>query len=83
MQGLWKYDLMILVAVGGAIAFADDHYGAQVTAEHVKAADERKADVKPADRLALTHPLPCDFTATHSGPQGIDRTRCYVRPEAK
>ena len=84
MQGIWKYDLMILAAVGISLAFADDHFGAQVTAEHVKAADERKADVRPEDRMALSHPLQCDAWVMYSGTPGeLPRSRCYQRKEAK
>lgn len=55
---------------------------AEVTAAHVKAATERKQDVRPADRLALSYPIDCDATATQSGTPGeLPRTRCYIRPE--
>jgi hypothetical protein len=50
--------------------------------QHVKEATERKQDVRPEDRIALTHPLQCDAWTMRSGTPGeLPRARCYQRPE--
>lgn len=74
---------VLAVAAGMALAMLIgtlDRQSAEVTAQHIKAADERKADMPPADRIyPFRLPLEYDFTATHSGPEGLGRTRFYSR----
>ena len=85
MQGLWMYDLMMAAAVAVALLghseFSATHelIDAEVTAAVEREVSERKADVKPEDRVALTHPLQYDATVT----MGAGRTRFYVRGEGK
>lgn len=60
MEGLWKYDVMVLVAIAGALILGGiDRDSAQVTAKHEKAAAEAKADIKPEDAMWLRLPLEC------------------------
>lgn len=60
MQGLWKYDLIFLAAIGGAMLIGKlEQESIQVTAKHERAAAEKKADVKPEDRVWLMLPLEC------------------------
>jgi hypothetical protein len=83
-RGLWKLDLLMVAAVViafGAFAGFQADRDAEITAEHVKEADERKA-IKPEERMALSAPLQCDATVMHSGTPGeLPRTRCYVRSD--
>lgn len=51
--------VMFLIAIAGLAVGGFDFQSARVTEKHERAAAERKADVKPADRLALTSPLGC------------------------
>ncbi len=60
MQGLWKYDLLVVASIGIAIAFGRPDNSAEVTAKHEKAAAEAKADIKPEDALWLRLPLECE-----------------------
>lgn len=90
VKGLWKLDLAIWAAAGLALLAHHAYRGAheaidaEVIASVEREVSQRKTDLSPKDRLALTSPLQCDATATHSGTPGVlPRTRCYVRKEAK
>lgn len=59
-KGLWKYDLMFLAAIGGAMLIGRlEQESVQVTAAHERAAYERKTDVKPVDAVWMRLPLEC------------------------
>lgn len=73
------FGVVLAVLVG-----CDEVESAEVTAKHEQAAQERKSDLRPQDRMALSMPIRCDATATHSGTPGVlPRTRCYVRRGGK
>ena len=62
---LWREDLgvagVILASVAAGIIFGKlEAESVRVTAAIERAAQERKADVKPADQLWLRLPLECD-----------------------
>lgn len=79
---LEEYIVPAAVVLGVLIFGPSDN--PEVTAAHVKEATERKQDVHPADRIALSMPLQCDATATHSGTPGqMPRTRCYIRRSSR
>ena len=55
-----------------------DRQSPEITAKHERLVYERKVeDVKPEDRVALSHPIQYDATVT----MGAGRTRFYVRGE--
>lgn len=59
-MSLLKIELSIIgVSVAIVLVSTVDFRSAQVTAKHERDAAERKSDIKPEDRLALTHPLGC------------------------
>lgn len=63
MSGLWKSDVAFLavvlgIGIVGAGAIFGEPSDVEVTAAHVAEADERKAQMPPAERQALmAHPL--------------------------
>lgn len=83
-KGLWKLDLAIWAAAGLAL-FSHHEYrstnepiDAEVIASVEREVSQRKTDLSPKDRLALTSPLDCDAIVAHSKD---GKPRCYVRPE--
>jgi len=90
-KGLWKHDLLLAAAVTLALIghreYRDTHelIDAEVTASIERAAYERKTDLTPQDRVALSCPLQdCDATVTakyHDHQQPCPA--CYVRKEGR
>lgn len=60
---------LLTVGIVAAIALVGtlDRSSAVVTAQHERAASERKTDLKPNDRSALMHPLRCQQTISKRG----------------
>jgi hypothetical protein len=73
------YDTLIVgaafVAFGVFAGYQADR-DVEITAAHVKEADERKADMPPADRI-YPFALPIQYDATVA--MGSGRTRFYAR----
>lgn len=80
-----KAELAGVAAFGLALwCFGQEFKSAEVTAKIEQAVYERKSDVTPQERIALTHPLDCDATmcARQSSRQGcLTRARCYFRSQ--
>lgn len=67
-MSLLKIELSIIaVSVVLILISTADFHSAVVTEQLERAAAERKADLKPQDRLALTHPLRCQQTISKRG----------------
>lgn len=75
MSDATKFELWMLVAIC-AVLLGWNLDRKDVTAEIVKEVDERKADVKPEDRIALMHPL----GGCTQFIQKCDSVKCRVYP---
>lgn len=83
MNGLaWVAGIAAIAALGMLVGVLERESVA-VTAANERIAYDHKVDLRPQDRIWLSYPLACDAIVTTSGPQGIDRTRCYMRKGRK